>query len=180
MQTGDLRDPVQAVVQALSEVALERGVGLDSVVPGEIVELRFDRERIVQLMTNLVGNALKFTPRGGSVSVHLEETPDGVVLEVADTGPGIPPDELPHIFERFYRGTNTGDARASGSGLGLAIARSIVEMHAGEIEVSSVIGKGTIFRIRLPQAAAAAEADGTKVNETSRGTHPARNPGPIA
>jgi signal transduction histidine kinase len=159
---------------------MRRGVGLDSAVPGEPVELRFDRERIVQLMTNLIGNALKFTPRGGAVSVRLMDEPDEISIQVNDTGHGIPADELPHIFERFYRGTNTGDARASGSGLGLAIARSIVEMHAGEIEVSSVIGKGTIFRIRLPQAAAAAEADGTKVNETSRGTHPARNPGPIA
>jgi signal transduction histidine kinase len=181
MRTGDLRDPVQAVVQALSEVAVERGVSLDSAVPAETVELRFDRERIVQLMTNLIGNALKFTPRGGAVTVRLEEEAEAVMLEIGDTGPGIPPDELPHIFERFYRGTNTGDARASGSGLGLAIVRSIVEMHGGEIDVASVLGQGTIFRIRLPQLPASAEHEAaTKVNETSRGAHPARNPGPIA
>jgi signal transduction histidine kinase len=180
MQVGDLRDPVQAVVQALSEVAVDRGVSLDSEVPGQAVELRFDRERIVQLMTNLVGNALKFTQRGGSVSVRLEEGPDAVELEVRDDGPGIPADELPHIFERFYRGTNTGDARASGSGLGLAIVRSIVEMHDGEIEVASVTGEGTIFRIRLPRLPTEADAAVAKVNETSRGTRPARNPGPVA
>jgi signal transduction histidine kinase len=180
MRTGDLRDPVQAVVQALSEVALERGVSLDSAVPAAAVELRFDRERIVQLMTNLIGNALKFTPSGGSVSVRLDEDDDGVLLEVGDTGPGIPPDELPHIFERFYRGTNTGDARASGSGLGLAIVRSIVEMHGGEIDVASVLEQGTMFRIRLPKQPAPAEAESANVNETSRGAHPARNPGPIA
>jgi signal transduction histidine kinase len=180
MRDGDLRDPIQAVVQALSEVAVERGVSLDSVVPGEPVELRFDRERIVQLMTNLIGNGLKFTPRGGSVSVELADAEDGIAIEVRDTGPGIPGDELPHIFERFYRGTNTGDARASGSGLGLAIVRSIVEMHEGEIEVASVVDEGTVFRIRLPRQAGTADAAEPKVNETSRSTRPARNPRPIA
>jgi signal transduction histidine kinase len=180
MRDGDLRDPVQAVVQALSEVAVERGVSLDSAVPGEPVELRFDRERIVQLMTNLIGNALKFTPRGGAASVELTDTGDAVVIEVRDTGPGIPSDELPHIFDRFYRGTNTGDARASGSGLGLAIVRSIVEMHDGEIEVASVEEEGTVFRIRLPRQPAAVETAESNVNETSRAARPARNPGPIA
>jgi signal transduction histidine kinase len=180
MGDGDLRDPVQAVVQALSEVAVDRGVSLDSTVPGEPVELRFDRERIVQLMTNLIGNALKFTPRGGAVSVVLENGEGGAEIEVRDTGPGIPAEELPHIFDRFYRGTNTGDARASGSGLGLAIVRSIVEMHAGEIEVASVVDEGTIFRIRLPAQPALAEARDSEVKETSRGAHPARNPGPRA
>jgi signal transduction histidine kinase len=162
MQDGDLRDPLQAVVQALGDVAVERGIALDSAVPGTSVELRFDRERIVQLLTNLVGNALKFTPRGGSVSVSLTEDAASAAIEVRDTGPGIEPDELPHIFERFYRGTNTGDARASGSGLGLAIVRSIVEMHAGEVDVASVVGQGTAFRITLPRT-----PEGN-MNETSR------------
>jgi signal transduction histidine kinase len=182
MRGGDLRDPVQAVVQALSEEAMRRGVGLDSMVPGDPVELRFDRERIVQLMTNLIGNALKFTPRGGAVSVRLEDEPGEVSLQVNDTGHGIPADELPHIFERFYRGTNTGDARASGSGLGLAIVRSIVEMHGGSIDLDSEVGRGTQVRILLPrQTDAVEDAPSTeKVNETSRGRRTARNAGPIA
>jgi signal transduction histidine kinase len=183
MRDGDLRDPVQAVVQALSEVALERRVALDSAVPSDAVELRFDRERIIQLLTNLIGNALKFTPSGGAVSVQLVDDSPEVTIEVRDTGPGIPPDELPHIFERFYRGTNTGDARASGSGLGLAIVRSIVEMHGGEIDVESALGHGTVFRIRFPRDLAIApdapDAGLATVNETSRGTHAARNPGAV-
>jgi signal transduction histidine kinase len=106
------------------------------------------------------------------------------MIEVRDTGPGIPPDELPHIFERFYRGTNTGDARASGSGLGLAIVRSIVEMHGGEIDVESALGHGTVFRIRFPRELAIApdvpDAGLATVNETSRDTRAARNPGTVA
>ena len=150
--------------------------------PARPVELHFDRERIVQLMTNLVGNALKFTPRAGGVSVHMEDRTDEVEIVVRDTGPGIPADELPHIFERFYRGTNTGEARASGSGLGLAIAQSIVDMHAGTIEVASEIGRGTEFRILLPRGHVEAEAaaGAANVNETSRGSRPARNPGTVA
>jgi signal transduction histidine kinase len=173
MRDGDLRDPIQAVVQALSEVALARGIGLESFVPGDPVSLRFDRERMVQLLTNLIGNALKFTPRGGGVSVRLSAGDDQATIEVRDTGAGIPSDELPRVFERFYRGTNTGEARASGSGLGLAIVRSIVDMHGGEIEIASVVGEGTVVRITLPRSA-------TKVNETSREGHPVRNPGSVA
>jgi len=180
MRDGDLRDPIQVVVQAMEEVAVARGIGLQSFVPGEPVELRFDRERIVQLLTNLIGNALKFTPRGGGVSVHLSIGPQEATIEVRDSGPGIPPDELPRIFDRFYRGTNTGEARASGSGLGLAIVRSIVDMHDGEIDVTSVVGEGTVFRITLPRASAEPAPDADKVNETSRGTHAARNPESIA
>ena len=158
MRDGDLRDPVRAVVEAQAEVAELRGISLGSEVPSAPVEVRFDRERIIQLLTNLVGNGLKFTERGGSVQVDLRTEDDGVHLEVRDTGPGIPPEELPRIFERFYRGTNTGEARASGSGLGLAIVRSIVEMHGGTIEVASVVGEGTVFRIRLPRLGSAGDA----------------------
>jgi len=181
MRDGDLRDPIQAVVQALSEVAVARGIGLESFVPGTPVDMRFDRERIVQLLTNLVGNALKFTPRGGAVSVRLSEEVDGVTLEVRDTGPGIPPDEMPRVFERFYRGTNTGDARASGSGLGLAIVRSIVEMHSGEVHLASVLGEGTVFTISLPRGhRSATDAPPEIVNETSRSGHPPRNSESVA
>ncbi len=153
VQRGDLRDPLRIVVEANAEMAETRGVGLSSIVPAEPVTLPFDRERIVQLLSNLVGNALKFTPRGGEVALTLRSTPDAAELEVRDTGPGIPADELPHIFDRFYRGTNTGEARASGSGLGLAIARSIADMHDASIDVTSLEGRGATFLVRLPWGA---------------------------
>jgi signal transduction histidine kinase len=153
IRLGDLRDPIRSVVEAHAELAEQRGVSLASEVPSAPVMLPFDRERIVQLLTNLVGNGLKFTPRGGQVRVMLTDQPEGAVLEVRDSGPGILASEMPHVFERFFRGTNVGEARASGSGLGLAIARSIVEMHGGQIEVASAIGEGSAFTVRLPRVA---------------------------
>jgi two-component system sensor histidine kinase BaeS len=151
IRLGDLRDPIRSVVEAHAELAEQRAVSLVSEVPPAPVMLPFDRERIVQLLSNLVGNGLKFTPRGGQVRVMLTDQPEGAVLEVRDSGPGILAAELPHVFERFFRGTNVGEARASGSGLGLAIARSIVEMHGGQIEVASAIGEGSAFTVRLPR-----------------------------
>jgi len=153
VREGDMRDPIRSVVEAHAELAEQRGVSLVSEVPPGPVMLRFDRERVVQLLTNLVGNGLKFTPRGGEVRVTLTDAPEGAMLEVRDSGPGILAAELPHVFERFFRGTNVGDARASGSGLGLAIARSIVEMHGGQIEVASAPGQGSAFTVRLPRLA---------------------------
>jgi signal transduction histidine kinase len=165
----------------MSEDAVARQLALTSSVPSEPLLLRFDRERIIQLLTNLVGNALKFSPRGGAVSVRLTEDEEGATIEVRDSGPGIPPDELPRIFDRFYRGTNTGEARASGSGLGLAIVRSIVDMHGGEIDVASVVGEGTEFRISLPRVELEEpEAAADNINETSRAAHAARNPESLA
>jgi signal transduction histidine kinase len=148
---GDLRDPVREVVEAHAEMAEHRGIALTSAVPTSPVMLRFDRERIVQLLTNLIGNALKFTPRGGEVVAALRDGNGAAELEVRDSGPGIPAAELPLVFDRFFRGTNVGEARASGSGLGLAIARSIVEMHRGTIAVTSELGKGATFTVRLPR-----------------------------
>jgi signal transduction histidine kinase len=159
VRVGDLREPIRAAVEASAEAAAVRGIGVTYAAPSTMVALRFDRERIVQLVNNLVGNAVKFTPRGGTVAVQILDQADAAVIEVSDTGPGIPPAELPRIFERFYRGTNLGEARASGSGLGLAIARSIVEMHGGFIEVTSVLGEGAVFRVVLPRQGAAAAGE---------------------
>jgi signal transduction histidine kinase len=151
VRSGDLRDPVRAVVEAHAEQADALGVALAFEVPSAPVMLSFDRERIIQLLSNLVGNALKFTPRGGEVVVDLVDRGAEAVVEVRDSGPGIPEQDLPLVFDRFFRGTNVGEARASGSGLGLAIVRSIVEMHHGSISVTSVLGEGATFTVRLPK-----------------------------
>jgi signal transduction histidine kinase len=183
VKIGDLREPVRAAVEASAEAAAARQIGITYVAPSTTVAIRFDRERIVQLVNNLVGNAVKFTPSGGTVAVQVLDEAEAAVIEVSDTGPGIPPGELPRIFDRFYRGTNVGEARASGSGLGLAIARSIVEMHGGFIEVASVLGEGAVFRVVMPRQGAAAageratngERAAAIVNESSPSSEPTPN-----
>jgi len=107
------------------------------------------------VVSNLVANAIKFTPRGGSVRVDVAPTTSGARIDVVDTGIGIDRAELPHIFERFYRGSRSNEARSSGSGLGLAIVRSIVEMHGGSITVESGAGAGSRFTVLLPAYAEA-------------------------
>jgi len=113
----------------------------------EPVEAFVDPMRVHQILSNLLSNALKFTPSGGTVAAALFVDHGEVVFRVADTGPGIAADELPHIFDRFFRGR---DARARGSGIGLTVARELARAHGGEIEVTSEPGRGTTFIVRFP------------------------------
>jgi signal transduction histidine kinase len=113
-----------------------------------------DPMRLEQALSNLISNALKFTPEGGTVTVAVDSTDGRVRLSVADTGPGINPPDLDRIFERFYRTTAAIDQAVQGSGLGLAIAKAMIEEQGGRIDVSSTPGAGSVFTIELPEAAA--------------------------
>jgi signal transduction histidine kinase len=113
-------------------------------------EVHWDVDRINEVLGNLLSNAFKFTPHGGSVTLTVEPSDDSVRMEVRDTGAGIPPEQLPRIFEKFYQADNQGSARAVGSGLGLAIAKQIVDAHGGTISCESEPGVGTAFSITLP------------------------------
>ena len=126
-----------------------RGVTLAVEAPEEPVQVRADHGRIAQVLGNLIGNALKFTPEGGLVTVDASREGDHVRFTVADTGPGIPLEHLPHIFDRFYQVRTTGRA---GAGLGLAISRGLVEAHGSKLEVRSRPGEGTTFSFDLPVA----------------------------
>jgi two-component system OmpR family sensor kinase len=151
LRPDDLRAAVESAVEQAGPAARRRGVTLRLEPAPAPIRLRHDPQRIGQVVGNLVGNAIKFTDRGGSVDVRVAPNPDGGArIEVADTGVGIEPAELPRIFERFYRGSLANEARGSGSGLGLAIVRSIVDMHHGTVEVVSRLGGGTTFTVNLP------------------------------
>jgi signal transduction histidine kinase len=114
-------------------------------------EVFWDPDRINEVLGNLLSNAFKFTPHGGTVELILEPMDDDAVLmRVHDTGAGIPPEQLPRIFEKFYQADNQRSARSAGSGLGLAIAKQIVEAHGGSILCESTPGVGTTFSIALP------------------------------
>ncbi len=151
LRPDDLRAAVESAAHQHDAVARRRGVSLTVVLPDHPIRIRHDPPRVGQVVANLVGNAIKFTPRGGSVRVEVAATADGARIDVTDTGVGIDPTELPHIFERFYRGSRSNEARGSGSGLGLAIVHSIVDMHGGTVEVSSGAGAGSHFTVRLPR-----------------------------
>jgi heavy metal sensor kinase len=170
-QTLIRRDPVELggllleVVERLEPFAQRHGVSLlveeveDLTVPG-------DRLWLNQVLTNLIGNGAKYTPAGGTVTVALRPDGERAELTVRDTGIGIPPEHLSHIFDRFYR-VDQGRARsAGGTGLGLSITRWAVEAHGGEIGVESVLGEGSKFRVLLPLA------DGLEVPTQSGGPEP--------
>ena len=132
--------------------AADRGVTLALDLPTELPRVMADWRRVAQILGNLLTNALRHTPEGGCVTLAAEPSEGAVTVTVADTGAGIPPDDLPYVFERFWRGDKA-RMRASGrTGLGLAIAKHLVEAHGGEIGVESAPGKGATFRFALPVA----------------------------
>lgn len=175
LRPDDLRAAVESATHQHDALAKRRGVKVELDLPTRPVRIRHDPPRIGQVVANLVGNAVKFTPRGGVVRVSVEPTAEGARIDVVDTGVGIDANELPHIFERFYRGSRANEARGSGSGLGLAIVRSIVDIHGGTVSVESGPGAGSRFTVRLPidprsvegtpaaeQAVVATAAEGTR------------------
>jgi heavy metal sensor kinase len=138
------------VSDSLAPLADSAGVAFDYQVPDSMVLIEGDASRIKQLIVNLLDNAIKYTQPGGQVKLDLKTEGDAAILEVSDTGRGIPADALPRVFERFYRQTDPRDLRADGFGLGLAISKWIVDAHLGSIEVLSKVGVGSRFTVRLP------------------------------
>ena len=150
LRPDDLRAAVESAVEQAEPTAKRRGIELKLHVPSRPLRIRHDPQRVGQVVSNLIGNALKFTSSGGRVNVDVRGVEGGAQIEVRDTGVGIDATELPRIFERFYRGSLANEARGSGSGLGLAIVKSIVDMHGGRIGVDSRLGEGSSFVVNLP------------------------------
>lgn len=155
---ADAGIPLHTGPVALDELVLEvvrelrplaDGVALGPRI-AEQVELIGDRDRLKQALINLVANALRHTPASGSVTIGLERAENRALLQVSDTGSGIPPDKLPLIFERFYRADTARSREAGGAGLGLAIVRWVAEAHGGTVSVSSAEGAGSVFKLELP------------------------------
>ncbi len=144
---ADPRALAEEAREAFQHLAEERRLELEVRLDGKLPELCCDHDRVLQALSNLIGNAVALTPAGGRVTLGAAARDGGVELAVSDTGPGIPPDELPRIFEPYRRGK---DAPYRGTGLGLAIVRGIAEAHGGRVRVESRVGEGTTFRLWLP------------------------------
>ncbi len=144
-------ESLERVAASHSELAAQRGIRLEVQVAPDLPLVEVDRERIAQVLANLVGNALRYTPDGGVITLSAQPAGDRVLLRVSDTGPGIAPEHLPHVFKRFYRADASRPANGE-SGLGLAIAKSLVEANGGTIRVDCVPGQGATFTVALPAA----------------------------
>lgn len=138
------------VAANLRQMAEEKGVDLEVALPASLPLVEADGQRLAQVITNLVHNGIKFTPRPGQVRVAAERVNGEVVVRVADTGPGIPTEALPRLFERFYQAGSPSSAHDEGMGIGLYISKRIVEAHGGRIWVSSEVGQGSTFYVALP------------------------------
>jgi len=129
----------------------EKGLLLEAIVPSDIPNVLADEDRILQVLINLAGNALQYTPAGGKVTISASNEKNKVRITVADTGIGIAPEHLTHIFTRFYRVDKSRTRASGGSGIGLTIAQSLVNAHHGRIWVESEgEGKGSAFHFTLP------------------------------
>lgn len=149
----DIERLFQNVAGRHEREAQQKGVAIHIHVDAQADQVVADPDRIEQAIENLVGNALRHTPPGGTVTLHATQSDGAATLSITDTGPGIAPDHLPHVFERFYKVDTARAAESTGSGLGLSISKAIVERHGGSMRVTSQPGR-TTFAVVLPQAAA--------------------------
>jgi signal transduction histidine kinase len=148
-EPASLTDLVSDTLESFSELAARQAVSLSGQVDAEVDPLHMDTQRIGRVLNNLVSNALRHTPAGGQVALTARRTSTSVELTVQDSGEGIRPEDLPHIFERFYRGEKSRSRATGGAGLGLAIALGIVRAHGGDIRVEN--NGGARFIISLPK-----------------------------
>jgi len=147
---SSLADLISDTLESFSELAARQHITLEGYAESNIDPVFMDTQRVGRVLNNLVSNALRHTPPEGRVEVNARRTTSGVEVSVRDSGEGIRPEDLPHVFERFYRGEKSRSRTTGGAGLGLAIARGIIEAHGGGIRVESEAGHGAVFTFVLP------------------------------
>lgn len=152
-QNEDVNELVRAAALAIQARVDMGGLSLELELSPGLPQASVDAQRIGQVMRNLLGNAVAHTPRGGRITISTRGDGSGVAITVADTGEGIGPDDLPHIFDRFFRADKSRSRATGGSGLGLTIAKRLVEAHGGKIQAQSEPGKGSRFTFTVPGAA---------------------------
>ncbi len=162
---------IEQALETLRPEAVAKEIEIRWEPPQESHAATGDPTRLQQVLWNLVSNALKFTPAGGRVEVHLDQSATDLIIEVRDTGCGIPPQFLPHLFERFRQADSSTARQHGGLGLGLAIVRHLVELHGGTVDAANnTDGPGAVFNVRLPRFIDASAAEGRDVLAHSNGT----------
>jgi signal transduction histidine kinase/DNA-binding response OmpR family regulator len=149
-QPGDLAAWVRAQVGQYLALAESQQLALLFEADGPSLPYQFDRDALTKILANLLGNALKFTPAGGRVAVRVQATAAQVLVSVTDSGPGIPPEALPQVFDRFYQVDGSPQRAQEGSGIGLALAKELAQLMGGQLTVSSQLGQGSCFTLYLP------------------------------
>jgi signal transduction histidine kinase len=152
LANNSLSDLISDTLESFTQLAKRKDVRLKGSVATGVDPVWMDAPRIGRAINNLVSNALRHTPEGGSVEICASPTEGGVCVEVRDTGEGIPPEDIPYIFERFYRSEKSRNRALGGAGLGLAITQGIIEAHGGQIHVESAPDEFTRFIFTLPKA----------------------------
>ena len=138
---------IRTLIETMNPIARARSIHLVEEIEPNLPKVFCDHDRVLQVNSNLVGNSLKFTSEGGVVTVSAQKRGQEVCFSVADTGPGITPEQLPHVFDRYWQAK---EAVLKGTGLGLTIAKGIVEAHKGKVWVESKVGEGSCFYFTLP------------------------------
>ena len=130
---------------------MKKNITIEKILPDNAPSLIGDKEQLKGAIINILGNAVKYTPEGGTIHFELSEADDMVTFDIKDDGCGIPQDEIPHIFNKFFRSSNPAVADQPGTGLGLAIAHEIVMLHEGKLDVESRVGEGSQFTLKIPK-----------------------------
>jgi two-component system, OmpR family, sensor histidine kinase BaeS len=144
-------DIVKRMYESFSLSFRQKGVDLKVEETEREVSFLGDKDRVIQILTNIINNALKYTPEGKIVSLSVIEKDESVGFSIKDEGSGIPEEDIPHVFERFYRGDKSRDRKTGGIGIGLSIVKALVDAHNGKIEINSLLGKGTQVNILFPK-----------------------------
>jgi len=152
LQENSLTDLVSDTLESFTEQAFKEGILLDGSVEKGVDPVIMDAQLIGRVLTNLTSNAIRYTPPGGTVSIHAKKAGSRIHVEVVDNGDGIKAEDIPFVFERFFRGEKSRSRRTGGTGLGLAISRGIVEAHGGQIRVESTEGVGTRMIFTIPKS----------------------------
>ncbi len=145
----DLRELLCSTEKSFKKEAKDKGIGITAEIPEDLPKVRGDRDRLEQVVVNLLDNAIKYTPSGGSVRLKARSAGGGVSVDIEDTGIGIPEDDMPRIFERFYRVDKARSRELEGTGLGLAIVKHIIQGHNGKLHVKSTLGEGSTFSFSI-------------------------------